>query len=363
LTILRNNTYSWGCGYDGQLGHGDTTSRKNPTLIKNLEGYKICAIAAGDTHTIAATNNKLFGWGNSENKQAGSNFSNYPKEISFDGSITQIACGRFHTILLDKKGAVYTFGGGYHGQLGHDSIDDNHIPLKVNISEPIKYIASGFMHSLAVAVSGRVYVWGSAIFGQLGLNDNYNQLTPVINKLILKQVKLIAGGYSHSLAVTLDNEILSWGKNNHGQLGITKIKEVIKPTLIENKINLETNENIIQIACGQSHSILVTSLGNVYSWGSNAFGELGLPNKSVIDKLFTPTKIKFPNGIKIVKVVCGANINIALSSTGSLFGWGNNSDSLITSSDVISVREPKLIPVTNQYFSDVALGWAHVIVI
>jgi len=94
----------------------------------------------------------------------------------------------------------------------------------------------------------------------------------------------------------------------------------------------------VQIACGVEHSIALSNTGEIYSWGSNAEGQLGLGNK--VDFALKPTKIPYLDAIPITFIACGAYHTIAISKSGVVFAWGRNTFGQLGLSDTVSRNLP-----------------------
>jgi hypothetical protein len=101
------------------------------------------------------------------------------------------------------------------------------LPVRMDV----KAIAAGWWHSLALTESGEVYAWGSNGRGQLGLGDTEDRHTPT-QVPGLGRVKAIAAGGEHSLALTESGEVYAWGSNGHGQLGLGDTKDRHTPTWV-----------------------------------------------------------------------------------------------------------------------------------
>lgn len=121
----------------------------------------------------------------------------------------------------------------------------------------ITCISCGTAHSLALTNWGQVFSWGSNAVGQLGHDaENGRQPTPRMIKAIgAKHVVQIASGQYHCLALTNNGELYAWGSNSYGQLGIgTTSEKVPMPTLIQSLAGVP----IAFIACGGNHSFAVS---------------------------------------------------------------------------------------------------------
>src|SRR6185437_1887324 len=110
--------------------------------------------------------------------------------------------------------------------------------------------------------------WGNNTSGQLGLGDTVVRRvpTPIPG---LTAVDVLAGG-SHSMAVRTDGVLVAWGANGSGQVGDTTTT-----TPRPNAVIVAGFTQAAAIAAGSSHSVAVTSNGHVWTWGSDGFGQLG----------------------------------------------------------------------------------------
>jgi len=149
---------------------------------------------------------------------------------------------------------------------------------------PLPAVAAGKTHSLVLTESGEVYAWGDNDDGQLGLGDREERLTPTKVEGLPK-VKAIAAGGAHSLALTESGEVYAWGWNREGQLGLGEMgdwKVRLTPTKVEGLPKVKA------IAAGGGYSLALTESGEVYAWGNNAIGQLGLGDR---EERLTPTKV------------------------------------------------------------------------
>lgn len=164
-------------------------------------------------------------------------------------------------------------------QLGLDGFVGFYTPQKLNFKN-IQTISCGLYHTLAMVKSGEVYACGENGSGQLGVGRNYSNLLGSshsisctrcltdLNKLDLKDVVSICCADWHSMALTKFGEVYVWGQNDNGELGLNHNKNRYLPK----KLNLH---NVILISCKGSRSVAVTGYGEVYQWGN---GQL-LPQK------------------------------------------------------------------------------------
>ena len=150
----------------------------------------------------------------------------------------QVACGGQHTIMVGMDGGVLTFGNNEHGQLGRKTENYfSHSPAAVELPLAIvvDMVACGDVHSLLVAGGGgAVYTWGYGGNGRLGHGDAQDRPTPrEIDKLRVvdgaPRIAHVAGGACHSALVTEDGTLLVWGRNDSGQCGGFELPDFLKP--------------------------------------------------------------------------------------------------------------------------------------
>jgi alpha-tubulin suppressor-like RCC1 family protein len=142
-------------------------------------------------------------------------------------------------------------------------------------TEPIMTVSCGLSHCLAVTTTGKLYSWGNGAYGALGFNSVQNEPTP--RELVIKQnnfilqIQQVSCGSMHSMAVTTQNKLFTWGTGTHGRLGHGNFKNVLEPKELLQLSNLR----VINISAGESHSAAVTQNLKAYTWGNGTFGRLG----------------------------------------------------------------------------------------
>lgn len=120
---------------------------------------------------------------------------------------------------------------------------------------------------------------------------------------------------AHSVLINMDRKALSFGRNQHGQLGHAELTTVEKPTLVA---GLE-EFNIIQAACGRNHTLFLTDTGCVYACGDNKSGQCGVGNTQPI--ISKATRINY-SGPPIIKIGCGADFSMIMDIKGNLYSFG-----------------------------------------
>jgi uncharacterized repeat protein (TIGR02543 family) len=359
--------YSWGYNNVGQLGDGTTTNKSTPTLISftGLQlGETIRKVSAGQFHSLAVTTNgRVYAWGNGSAGQLGNGStsnSSTPSLVNFTGllsgeTIQTVIAGQLHSFAVTTNGRVYAWGNGSAGQLGNGSTSNSLTPSLVNFTgllsgETIQQVSGGAYHSISVTTSGRVYAWGRNVNGELGDGSTTIRFSPTLinfsGLLSGETIQTVIAGSYHSLALTTNNRIYTWGANGYGQLGSGTFSPRSTPTVIA-FTGLQGGETVQTVVAGSYHFLVLTSTGRLFTWGYNGNGQLG--NGSTDNWLNSPTLIEFSglqSGETLQYVGAGDYHSFAGTSNGRLFVWGNNGSGQLGDNTIISKNRPTLITVS-----------------
>ena len=131
------------------------------------------------------------------------------------------------------------------------------------------------------------------------------------------EVIQVAAGGSHTAAVTKDGDLYMWGYNNYGQLGVYTNVDKNTPVLVNNSTTALPAKSVKYVALGGSHSAAITKDGSLYIWGWNNYGQLG--DGTTTDR-YTPIKIMD----NVASVSLGNSHSAAITKDGSLYMWGYN---------------------------------------
>ena len=137
-----------------------------------------------------------------------------------------------------------------------------------------------------------------------------------------RSVSDITCGADHCLLLTTSGDVLSFGLGTRGQLGHGDLDPRREPTLVEALAGVPMNT----VASGLWHNMVLSQTGDLYSWGWNHDGQLGLrnpPGTTVTLPAIVDT-IPESSGGSIVSVSCGGRHSAAVSEGGELFCWGWN---------------------------------------
>uniref|UniRef100_A0AAY5EDU8 HECT domain-containing protein n=1 Tax=Electrophorus electricus TaxID=8005 RepID=A0AAY5EDU8_ELEEL len=240
----------------------------------------------------------------------------------FDGSgLREMACGGKHTLFLLHDGSMYTCGSNSHGQLGHEKPGSKPELVVALDAQKIAGVACGRTHSLAVNEHGQVFAWGAGEGGQLGLGTTEEavRVPRLIKKLCEHRISQVMCGNQHCIALSKDGQLFTWGQNSSGQLGLGKGEpSSVSPQPLKSLCGIP----LAQISAGGDHSFALSLSGAVFGWGRNSAGQLGLNDE--LDRA-VPCHIKFLRSQKVVYISCGDEHTAALTKDGGLFTFGNGS--------------------------------------
>ncbi|XP_037996258.1 probable E3 ubiquitin-protein ligase HERC4 isoform X1 [Motacilla alba alba] len=232
--------------------------------------------------------------------------------------VRDVGCGLRHTVFVLDDGTVYTCGCNDLGQLGHEKARKRPEHVGALDAQNIVAVSCGEAHTLALNDKGQVYAWGLATDGQLGLpgTEECVRVPRNIKSLSEIQIVQVACGYYHSLALSKGSEVFSWGQNKYGQLGLGyEYKKQTSPQMIKSLLGIP----FAQIAAGGAHSFVLTLSGAIFGWGRNKFGQLGLNDDN--DR-YVPTLLKSLRSQKVVHICCGEDHTAALTKEGGVFTFG-----------------------------------------
>nr|XP_046214995.1 probable E3 ubiquitin-protein ligase HERC4 isoform X1 [Oncorhynchus gorbuscha] len=232
--------------------------------------------------------------------------------------VCDIGCGRRHTTFLLGDGTVYTCGCNDIGQLGHEKSRKKPEQVVALDAQNIVAVSCGEAHTLALNDKGQVFAWGLATDGQLGL-ANFEECVRVprnIKSLSDVEIAQVACGYRHSHALSRGGQVYSWGQNRYGQLGLGVAGQGIStPQVIQSLQGIP----FIQISAGGAHSFALTFSGAVFGWGRNKFGQLGLNDNN--DRYY-PAQLKSLRTQRVSYICCGEDHTAALTKEGGVFTFG-----------------------------------------
>ena len=325
-----NEVYGFGNNEDGVLGLNDNTIKqiKFSKIDFGIYTNKIKDISAGTVHNLALTmDNKLFSWGSSQGGQLGlpenyllsqpgykTSFSLptptliqiFSKNDKKCDEIVKIGCGEAHSIALNNKGKVYSWGFGSNGQLGLGFCEDSFEPgsglyksrrfipenIKCLENEKIIDIKCGKTFTMFINDKNELFACGVNDLNQLGLIESFSRehltnksiqcydfvFPTKVDCFINMKVLKIACGEGHCLAIIKDlisniQTIWSWGNNKFGQLGQGSMIKKSTPNPI-NYLSEYNSKKFDEISCGGFHSLCLIKYRDNLDWIENDYSEI-----------------------------------------------------------------------------------------
>ncbi|KAK7482222.1 hypothetical protein BaRGS_00026571 [Batillaria attramentaria] len=286
----RGDIYTFGSGKYGRLGSGCEDTLPSPVKISVPD--KVLQISCGSWHGAAVTcAGSLVVWGH--RKSCGLSSADSTVAILTPPSVLRltqehrvvgVACGHNYTIAWTDAGRVMSWGSGHHGVLGHGSTNDISTPRVISALQEVDVVeaAAGYSHSAFVTSQGGVHVCGKGKDGALGIGEtNLSDASSPVQVAFPESVHItkiscsVGEHHGHTLALTNDGRVFSWGDGYKGKLGLGHQDSRYTPTLIHPAhFNMES---VTVVCAGGIHSTAATAAGSVFTWGCGSDGRLGHP--------------------------------------------------------------------------------------
>ena len=380
-----NILVSFGNNAHCETGHKGYKFLSLPRVLYPLKNKEIISVKSGWEHSIVQDKEKmLYSWGNNSCCQCGfepnENINGniiFPKNIPElnDKNIIEISCGNEHTLALNNRGEVYSWGSISDGVLGREipQLKPHSLgvatPGKINFfiknNIKIRHISSGSIHNLCLDDKSNLYSFGCSKGGQLGIDENELSIIYKQNKnknnlpnkedknfsisepqLIksLKDIEIIkiSSGEAHNAALSVDGKCYVWGFGSNGQLGLGFCEDyfpsgegmhksrVFTPTVV--KEFDKNNIRISKVFCGKTFTIFLNKKDELFSTGINDLNQCGVDSRTITneylcDDIVSPIKIEMFMRMKIINVSCGESHVLAITEDHgikTLFSWGSN---------------------------------------
>jgi alpha-tubulin suppressor-like RCC1 family protein len=302
------NVYAWGNNGNRQLGTSSDSPTVNPKKVVKADGSaldNITAVSAGSNFSLALDQtNHVWAWGDNSVGQLGfaSPDPAHAAQLPAPLNIAKISAGGLHALAMDNTGKAYGWGKNASGQLGFNTStttppgivhkeNNGAFGDELQTDSPVTDIGAGGSHSLFLRADHTVWACGYNFYGQLGTSatDRGNKINGAAQVLKadgtpLTGVLAVAAGFSHSLAIVDDGSGVSgtvwgWGLNFYGQLGnplnYLTVTPVFSPVPVLKKDGSYL-ENISMIIAIGNHSLAVDSSGQLWTWGNDGYGQLGI---------------------------------------------------------------------------------------
>lgn len=220
--------------------------------------------------------------------------------------IKKIACGLDHSVALSTDGVVSEWGFGRLGQLASSDFQDLLTPTPIKNLPFIIDIDTTHDHTLAIDIDGNVWIWGLNDCNLSNAEENEDGISALKpTKLPLKEkVIKVSAGLSHDVVLTEEGNCYSWGLKPSLGAGNIDSNEPLKIDYFS-----ENNIRIRDISCGSHHTLVLTEDNKVYSWGKGSEGQLGHGNN---EAQYFPKLIEYFKDKKVTHVKASINHSIVV---------------------------------------------------
>lgn len=324
-----------------------------------IDANNIKQISGGAGHILILTkNNTVFSCGWNLKGQLGANTPNESLvfiEIFQNKKIEQISSGWDYNAAVSCTNELFVWGSNAFSQLGvAKKIQDTFEPIKIENLNAVQ-VSCGLRHCAVLKSDGTVAICGSGNKGQLGLLVNGEKLkeTEFIDIPDLCDITAVSCGQYHTLALQLNGIVYGWGSNKHGQLGVNPEECAELPT----PFKIDLNVIPAQIFTGWTHSVILTKDGDLINFGRNLYSQLGSERG---DKNWLPTKLECD---KVKEFSAGSEHNLAITCDGKLLCWGWNEHGNCGAGDVEDVKTPmEILPNKNCIYVSCGTGQSFAII-
>jgi alpha-tubulin suppressor-like RCC1 family protein len=245
-------------------------------------------------------------------------------------TVVAIAAGSYHCMALCSDGTVAAWGRNNLGQLGNNTTTDSYVPVLVNTAsgtsalygKTVSAIAVGAYYSMALCTDGTVVTWGDGYYGQLGNNSITGSKVPVtvnttngVSALYGKTVVSVVAGYSHGMGLCSDGTVAAWGSNNFGQLGNNSTTQRNAPVLVNTASGTSAlyGKTVVAITIGGNNYFSSRALctdGTLATWGYNTYS---LGNNNTTDSMVPVAVVTTPLAVGERVVDPASSSNTALT--------------------------------------------------
>jgi alpha-tubulin suppressor-like RCC1 family protein len=269
-------------------------------------------------------------------------------------------------LAIDYNDNIWGFGANQYGQLGLGGTEDRVRPTKLH-NLKAKSISTNQTHTIVIDLTDRIWVFGNNEAGQLGLGTTTDTLTPIEIKNF--KFKFASAGLSHTVALDFNNKVWVFGSGSRGELGLGDTNGRLIPTKIPSQAFGLSNFKVKSIMAGGYHTVALDSNDEIWTFGSNGSGQLGLNDRR---QRLKPTKIPYEDfgltNFKVKSIFAGVNHTMAIDFNNDVWVFGNNHNGKLGLRRSHNPLRPEKIPsealgVPNFKANHLALGDYHTVAI
>lgn len=396
--------YLWGNNNHGQCSLGSQLKQENMRVVQpmkvGMRSTKVVSVACGSFFVVILTaTGTVLSWGlvsvlglgpeedvmrMMDKKWCAESLSREKRNIvlcpckvsALDGKgVIQVAAGQWHVVVVCADGAVYSWGVGHQGRLGHGVASQEMKPRLVAGLKDVHVIQAscGSFHSCVLVKDGRVFVFGDNANGQCGMGGQPFYLSPTLLPLPAPSIS-VSCGREHTTILLADGDVMVCGSSVAAGAGLGQGSRFHAPTrILSNFVTLSLHcgishsfslavprtlelipvgslhagppskitsmmlkDGLISAALGANFTVVVNRNGETFAFGNGDWGQLGMGNpstlleKSPIESLpvvLHPQRVPDLAQVRIASVVAGYAFVFAISEQQKVYFWGNNNHS------------------------------------
>ena len=362
----------------GQLGLGHSRGVLALTPVPCLTGVAVKSVALGAFHTLVLlAGGEVRGCGWNRWGQLGLGDTNDRQQLTVlpalaDKGVTHVACGAGFSVALCSNFKVYSWGSNLAGQLGQGFLGGGRFPHFHEEPAPgLPLAAVPSAHDKAAAAPSHA---AQSLAQTAPSYCSTPAMVPGV--LAAKGAGLVCGGL-HTVVLGAAGGLLAWGANHEGQAGVGRLDPTVpsaekiysvrqaesKPELAKRASAAAASKPkpvstepkgapAVQVACGYSHTIMLTADGHVYACGASTYGQLGTSGSESVLSLKKleaigagsdaagPTK-----GQGVVEVIAGDFHTSARIQDGSWWSWGRNNRGQLAVGTLDASSQPQRLPL------------------
>ncbi|CDJ35665.1 regulator of chromosome condensation domain-containing protein, putative [Eimeria mitis] len=334
-----SHVYVWGSNIDGQVGVGSALSASLPVLLSSLPlrpQETVISVSGGSRHSACVTSEgRVFSWGRgAAGDSGGPSAAEGPREVLLplqkgDRPVS-VSCGNGFSLVVTEMGYLYTWGSNSHGQCGrplHEASNQQKLEPKAD-------------NSFFKGPGAR------DVFGGRAQSSSWLPPGKVAGPLATQKIVGASCGERMCAAVTADGNVFVWGDaRTGGPLGgystHGKCPAPHEPRLVPLPAEEAGPTRAVAVACGESHCVVLSERGFVYSWGSNFYGQLGLGGGALTVE--APQFVSALKDQQVAAVACGAQHSLCLTKDGKVFVWGYGKDGQCAEPTHLDVSLPRQV--------------------
>ena len=326
--------WSWGSNDIGHLGLGDITYRSSPVQVG--VGTNWNKVSGGFWHGLATkTDGTLWAWGYNQFGQLGMGNTVYksaPTQVGAGTNWSNISGGVVHTAAIKKDGTLWTWGSGRFGILGNGSTADLLSLNQIGAASTWLKVSCGHYTTHAIKTDGTLWGFGRGVYGALGDGTTINRSSPVQIGVLTNWSSISSSSAWGTMGIANGALWALGGQNSSGELGINNKLITSNPTQVG------ALTTWLNVSIGYLATLATKTDGTLWTWGSNAYGQLGLDLSTTATYRSSPVQVG--TGTTWLNVSVGHKHVVATKTDGTLWSWGYNAFGQLGQGDLVARSSP-----------------------